>query len=234
MMGLKDLENRENRPKGTSDWVAGRVREAIFAGRLKPGDRIVEGKLAKELEVGISPVREALQQLEYLGLVTRYLNRGTIVTQLSVTEVNQIYRLRAELEALSVRYALESPNYSEVGKLQAITDQMRDAAERQDFQRFFESDLAFHQQVCRIASDPFLEKCLLTLITPLFAFVIIRLKQEPKLFDFIHFAEQHQQIVNLFKLSDPQQAAEGVREIMHDFRAEMLEVLQFPQDQPGG
>src|SRR5690349_4864137 len=100
---------KEKRPIATSAWVGQVVREAILAGKLKPGDRIVEGKLARELDVGFSPVREALQELEYLGLLTHRANRATYVTQLSSTEVRQIYRLRAELEALSVKYALEQP-----------------------------------------------------------------------------------------------------------------------------
>ncbi|HWP42379.1 MAG TPA: GntR family transcriptional regulator [Blastocatellia bacterium] len=224
-MELTDSVLKENRPIGTSGWIAEVVRDSIFNGTLKSGDRIVEGKLAKQLNVGISPVREALQQLEYMGLVTRYPNRGTYITRLTETEVKQIYRLRAELEALSVKYALESPNRSGIDRLQQCADQMVMAAANEDYPSFFAHDIEFHNQVCRIAGDQYLEKCLVGLTTPLFAFVLIRLKQEPILFDFAALSEKHQQIVNLFSMSDPAKAAEEMRKIMHGFSEAVLKNL---------
>lgn len=224
-MSISPNSLRESRPIGTSGWITEVVRDLIFSGGLKSGDRIVEGKLAKDLNVGISPVREALQQLGYIGLVTRYPNRGTYVTQLTETEVKQIYRLRAELEALSVKYALERTNRSGLGQLQECADQMVTAASNEDYPRFFACDIEFHNQVCRIAGDPFLERCLVSLTTPLFAFVLIRLKQEPILFDFAALSVQHQQIVKFFSMSDPKQAAEAMRNTMHGFRETVLEKL---------
>ncbi|HXF04288.1 MAG TPA: GntR family transcriptional regulator [Blastocatellia bacterium] len=67
------------------------IRDAVSAGTLKPRDRLAEGKLAKELGVGLSPGSDALCQFEQPGLVTRCSNRGTVVTQLRPTEVNQIF-----------------------------------------------------------------------------------------------------------------------------------------------
>ena len=219
------LAQRETRPIGTGNWVAHVIREAIFAGELKPGTRLVEGKLAKELNVGISPVREGLQQLEHLGLVTRYPNRGTYITELSANEVQQIYRLRAELETLSVKYALENPGHKGITELQRCADEMMDASTKQNYPGFFECDLKFHTLICRIAEDPFVERCLLSLTTPLFAFVLIRLKQEPILFDFVSMAKMHQEIVDLFHLSNAQAAAEGMHRIMHGFRQEIVGLL---------
>ena len=194
------------------------VRESIFAGELRPGERIVEGKLASELGVGISAVREGLQKLEHAGLVVRYPNRGTYITQLTETEVQQMYRLRAELEAFSAKLALlKRPDPAEVGQLQVYADQMKLAAQQHDYAKYFECDITFHGQLCRIAGDPFLEKCLSSLTVPLIGFVLIRLKQDPMLSDFAHLAEQHQKIVDAFGLSDPEEAAEAVRKIILGF-----------------
>ena len=77
-MTLLPVHNLEDRPRGTSDWIVQIVRDAVFASKLKPGDKIVEGKLARELNVGISPVREALLQLEHLGLVVRVLKQRDV------------------------------------------------------------------------------------------------------------------------------------------------------------
>lgn len=216
---------KKSKPQNTGGWVAELIRDAIFAGTLKPGDRLVEGKLAKELGVGISPVREALYQLEHLGLVTRYPNRGTVVTQLTSTEINQIFCLRAELETLSVKFAIEAQNRSGLEHLQECASQMMAASLEGNPSKFFEWDLEFHNQICRMADNPFLEKCLLTLTTPLFAFVLIRLKQEPGLADLVEISRQHQQIVDLFRLSDPAEAEQVMRRIMDGFREVMLHIL---------
>lgn len=213
------------RPIGASGWVVEVVREAIFAGKLKPGDRLVEGKLAKELGLGVSPIRDALQQLEYLGLVTRYPNRGTYITLLNATEVRQIYRLRAELETLSFKYALEQQEKAGLNELQECSERMMKASLSGDHPGFFECDLKFHQLICRIANDPFLERCLLSLTTPLFAFVLIRLKQEPILFNFVEMSKAHQTIVSLFQAKDHVQAEQSMRSIMHGFCEEILEKL---------
>ncbi|MBI3209109.1 MAG: GntR family transcriptional regulator [Candidatus Solibacter usitatus] len=213
------------RPLGTGDWVRDVLRDAILNGRLKPGERIIEAKLARELEVGISPVREGIQKLHHLGLVSDGPGRGTYVTKLSSTDVHQIYRLRAELEALSVQYALAIPDRPGLGRLQEWANAMIESAACKDYQRFFECDIEFHNQVCRMAGDPYLEKCLDGLTTPLFAFVLIQLKQEPMLFDFPALAGRHQDIVDLFRLEDPVQAGGEMRRIMHGFRRTVLETL---------
>ncbi|RMG52948.1 MAG: GntR family transcriptional regulator [Acidobacteria bacterium] len=227
---MLSLIAKKRKPQNTSAWVAETIQEAIFAGTLKPGDRLVEGKLAKDLGVGVSPVREALQRLEYLGLVTRYPNRGTFVTQLTPTEINQIFRLRAELETLSVKFAIEGQNREGLSDLRECAEQMMRASLEKNPAKFFEWDLKFHHHVCRMANNPFLEKCLRTLTTPLFAFVLIRLKREPELFDLIDISKQHQQIVELFELPDPAQAEQRMRTIMDGFRQVMLDKLYDSAD----
>ncbi len=166
------VEAKDPRPSTTA-WIVQAVRDAIFSGKLKPGDRIVEGKLAKDLGVGISPVREALQQLEFLALVTRYANRGTYVTELSHKDIRQIYRLRTELETLSIQFAVESGNRSELSKLQDCATRMMAASHDGRIADFFDCDLEFHRLICQMADDPYLEKCLVSVTTPLFAFVLI-------------------------------------------------------------
>jgi DNA-binding GntR family transcriptional regulator len=220
---------KKRKPQNTSGWVVEVIKEAILAGTIKPGDRLVEARLAKDLGVGISPVREALYQLEHLGLVTRYPNRGTFVTKLTPDEVNQIFRLRVELETLSVRFAIEAQNRSGLEHLQECARQMMAASVEGNPAKFFEWDLEFHNQVCRMADNPFLEKCLLTLTTPLFAFVLIRLKQEPGRADLVEISRQHQQIVELFRMSDPAEAERIMRGIMDGFRNLMLRTLYYPE-----
>ncbi|WP_197698446.1 GntR family transcriptional regulator [Micromonospora viridifaciens] len=85
------------------------IKAAILSGRLKPGEMLVERRLAEELGVSKTPVREALIVLTRAGLLEMSRNRGAAVRQLSFTEVRHIYEQRALLEPWAVRSAIGAP-----------------------------------------------------------------------------------------------------------------------------
>src|SRR4029079_6262343 len=70
--------------------VVGYLREAITVGRLADGDRLIEERIARELETSRGPVREALRQLEHEGLVVSYPYRGAVVLGVSEEEIQQV------------------------------------------------------------------------------------------------------------------------------------------------
>src|SRR5438552_645682 len=95
-------------PISLKDLVTGAIREAILNGKLAPGARIVESRLAKQMRVGQSAVREALQELEFQGFAVRVANKGAFVTDFSLEDINQIYRVRMELEGFAGQLAREN------------------------------------------------------------------------------------------------------------------------------
>ncbi|MGC1019233.1 GntR family transcriptional regulator, partial [Pantoea agglomerans] len=82
----------------TADMLAQELRRLINNGSLQDGDRLVERDLASRFSVSRIPLREAIQQLQREGLVEVYRNRGAVVKTLSVTDVDEIYQLRALME----------------------------------------------------------------------------------------------------------------------------------------
>src|SRR5258708_37020667 len=111
-----------------ADRVSDLIKEAILSGKLDPGDRIVEMKLAKDLGVGTTAVREALFELESQGFVSRITGKGTFVTQLTSEDVEQIQRVRRELEGLASELAQERREESDLVLLDKFLDEMRTAA----------------------------------------------------------------------------------------------------------
>ena len=91
----------EIEPLSLSDRVINALKDAFFAGELKPGDAIVERELARQMKVGTPVVREALISLQGQGFVRRVTNTGTFVTQFTTAEIHQLYTLRVELELLA-------------------------------------------------------------------------------------------------------------------------------------
>jgi DNA-binding GntR family transcriptional regulator len=86
----------------TSDLVVDTIRSAILAGRLRPGETLVERRLAEQLGVSKTPVREALIALSATGLVTVSPNRGTTVREIDAHDVRQAYEVRVLLEPWAV------------------------------------------------------------------------------------------------------------------------------------
>ena len=99
-------QNLERRPP-IAERIAETIRGLIVSGDLKPGDRVVESRMARQIGVGQPTVREALVALEHQGLVVRKANQGCIVTVLTRAEISQVLRVREELERLAVDLAIE-------------------------------------------------------------------------------------------------------------------------------
>lgn len=89
-----------------SDIIADYIRQAIVTGSLDSGMAIRQDEIAGQFNVSKIPVREALKKLEAEGLVNFQRNKGAIVTSLSVTEIVQIFEVRAVLEASALRFSV--------------------------------------------------------------------------------------------------------------------------------
>src|SRR5919198_1448847 len=100
--------------------VVGALREAIIAGRLEDGERLIEDKIARELKTSRGPVREALRQLEHEGFVVSYPYRGAVVLGVSDDEIQQVLiPVRITLEKFSIPKAVErmdDADFAELGK----------------------------------------------------------------------------------------------------------------------
>lgn len=90
-----------------------RIRRWIVEGRLRPGERLVEQRLAEDLDLSRTPVREALRMLQAEGLVAFERNRGARVRELSRAQIADLYELRARLEAMAAELAAARATPSE-------------------------------------------------------------------------------------------------------------------------
>src|SRR5271166_6632237 len=130
----------EIEPLSLSDRVINALKDAFFAGQLKPGDAIVERELARQMKVGTPVVREALICLQGQGFVRRVTNTGTFVTKFEADEVRQLYALRVELEALALQWARPRVTETDLKELNRLVDLVVEAGEREDRREFLERD----------------------------------------------------------------------------------------------
>jgi DNA-binding GntR family transcriptional regulator len=99
------------------------IRSAICDGVLGPGEALVETELARQLGVSKTPVREALLKLEADRLVERIPNTGSYVRPLRLEDIESIYPVKRELEALAVRLATERMKPSDAAEARLLLDQ---------------------------------------------------------------------------------------------------------------
>jgi DNA-binding GntR family transcriptional regulator len=142
--------------------------QAILSGKYKPGDRLNESQIARELNISRSPVREALSQLQEQGLVQNRERRGMFVTNVSGEEVLQIISLRLILETEAFRLAAMRMTPELEAQLERLVDQMENSPEGSLLDAAA-LDLEFHRTVWRASGNPYLERTLYGLIVPLFA-----------------------------------------------------------------
>lgn len=115
-MGAQPLEGASLRTTGPSGAYE-QIREAIVEGRYAPGQRLVEQRLASDLVLSRTPVREALLRLEAEGLVISEKHRGAIVRPVTAQEIEDLYALRARLESLAAECAARRRTASDVAEL---------------------------------------------------------------------------------------------------------------------
>ena len=141
--------------------------EGILTGKYRPGDRLNESQIARELNISRIPVREALSQLQEQGLVQNRERRGMFVTQMGPQEVEQMFCLRLLLEGEVVRLARTHMAADVRAALEDIMAKME--AWDGDLLESAALDLQFHRTLSRASGNPYLERALNTLLVTLFA-----------------------------------------------------------------
>ena len=140
-----------NRRKVFREEILNAIRDAIFSGSLRPGDRVIETFWAKELGVSQGPVREAIRDLEALGLVETVPFKGSRVKVLTEKDVRDNYSVRICLESKSIRDViarLPDEKLAElVERLREILNEMERFADQGDLRNFTECDAAFHRAI---------------------------------------------------------------------------------------
>jgi DNA-binding GntR family transcriptional regulator len=122
------------------------LRDAIVAGELEDGQRLIEDKIARELKTSRGPVREALRQLEHEGFVVSTPYKGAVVLGVSDEEVQQVLiPVRLTLEKYSIPKAVEQMTDEDFAELGKEVWRLGEAARTDDLQQSVDADMRFHE-----------------------------------------------------------------------------------------
>ena len=131
--------------------IYNKLLDAIVSGRLSPGEKLTEQKLAAEFEVSRTPIREALMQLGRNGFITITKGRGAYVKKLSIHEIVEIYDVISLLEGHAVEQVVPKLKNQDVKFLKHLESRMEHASAERNYLLYIETNKQFH--------GFFVEKC---------------------------------------------------------------------------
>ena len=135
------------------DVVTAEIRQAILAGRYRPGQRLIEDRLAEEFGVSRNPVREALRSLAAEGLVALTARRGATVASPSAADAREMIEVRATLEALNARHAARRRDPRMIALLSEVLRRGTAAAAAGDVDALPDLNARFHDALAAAGSN---------------------------------------------------------------------------------
>lgn len=145
ILNFDKLEIRNYKPLG--EVVFEYLRNAILAGELKPGERLMEVTIADQLGVSRTPVREAIRKLEKESFVIMIPRKGAYVADLTKNDIIEVLEIRKELEGFAAYLAAERMSDAEKESLARIVESFNDSMESMDKKNMIEADNEFHSLI---------------------------------------------------------------------------------------
>jgi DNA-binding GntR family transcriptional regulator len=201
--------------------------DAIVTGRLAPGERIQDQRLASAMGVSRVPVREALKRLEDEGLVETFPSRGTRVAPIQAERAAQAFPVIASLQALGARLGVPALTAADDRRMQLADERRTAALRRGDVPRAIAADDAFHAVLLDASRNDELKRALK------------RLMPQIRRLDLLHFAElsshassnDHAEIIDACLRRDATAAAELVESNFLRLGAQIATILEQAEDQ---
>ncbi len=135
------------------DVVFNTLRQAILTGELKPGERLMEIRLADRLGVSRTPIREAIRKLELEGLVTMVPRKGAEVAQITEKSMNDVLEVRRALDALCAELACDRITEEELVGLKRACDAFEQAVRTEDVKEIARADVALHDIIVQATGN---------------------------------------------------------------------------------
>ncbi len=157
---MSNKQHDQGNRHSLTGFVFNKLREEILDGKYKENDELKEVAIAKELDISRTPVREAIRQLELEGLVYSIPNKATYVIGISDKDIKDIYEIRALLERLCVKMAIENITDEELDKLESIIDLSEFYTSKGSMENVLELDNQYHELIYNAAGSKMLKHTL--------------------------------------------------------------------------
>jgi DNA-binding GntR family transcriptional regulator len=197
------------------------LKEKLFSGRFRPGERLTEEHLAAELGVSRTPVREALHKLEREGLIKPLARRGFCVPYDSREEMEELFEIRSILEGYALRCVCKSISEDNLACLESLIEEAEAALHQRKTDSIFKINTKFHDTLHDlICHKPRLHHLMADMRN-----YVLRYRKDSlhTLTGAKHAIEGHRKIMLALKLRDPDLCERVMREHIHESKVDALE-----------
>ncbi|MBP3731564.1 MAG: GntR family transcriptional regulator [Mailhella sp.] len=143
-------------PSSVVDEIVAEIEHRIVSGVYRPGQRLVEAELIAEWDISRTSLREAFRILESNGYLKHFPRRGVAVASLSHKDVMDIYQVRAVLEGLVLKLAIENASDELIKKLLELNELMLKAYAVSDLEKYRHYNILFHEEILQASQNIFL------------------------------------------------------------------------------
>lgn len=208
--------------KPIRDVIYESLRQSIFDGELKAGDRLVEKELADKMKVSRTPIREALRKLEAEGLVEHLPRRGVVVKGFSREDVIEIYSIRKALEGLAITYTVRNITDQKIVQLKELIKEMEKLTEEGDIKELFKVNQRFNDILVNSSKMPRLIHLINTYMEYLQRLRIVTMSCKQRRLKALN---EHKAILNAVIDRDEERARQLVEEHIEGSMKEYLKVF---------
>jgi len=201
-----------------SEQIKEQLMEEIFQHKYKPGQRLVESALAKELSVSQSSVREALRSLVAMGFLESEPFKGNTVRFLSRQDLQEAYTVRAALESLAASDAAMRITDAELSELEQLCEDMIEAARAGEVHERTRLNIEFHKALIRASGNKLILKLFdnlqfasWSLITGTYSTI-----------DPVEIALRHRTLIEAIRSRDPERARRAMQEHIEEGTTSIL------------
>jgi DNA-binding GntR family transcriptional regulator len=205
-----------------ADRAYGELRDRIVTLRIPPGAALNEDVLGRELEMGRTPVREAIKRLSLENLVTVFPRRGTFTSEINITDLAHISDARVQIEGHAARRAAERLTKGQRAELDELLAELAASRGSDDAEALMALDARVHRFVYRCAGNPYLEETLARYFNLSLRIWYLVLDRLPHLFARVH---EHADLLEAIRDGQGERAREIVAEHVATFEREIRGVL---------
>lgn len=207
-----------------SEQVYDHLKTAILQGRFSPGERLIPEDLAAHFQVSMTPVRDALKQLESDGLVKIVARRGVFITEVSAQDVVDLFQIRQIVESAAVEHLDHVPP-AILRRLREIVSEMeamQDADHYQDYARYAQLDAEFHRQIVALLENEQLSRLYEGLRWPIQLVLVLSQAQQQRAIETL---TEHKAILTAMAECSPIQARQAIVQHLRNARDDLLRRL---------
>ena len=175
------------------DLVYEKLQQSLLEGKFDEGDRITEGKIAEELGVSRTPVREALYRLAATGLIKVIPHRGFIVSKWTVKELKDVMAVRMVVEKLAIKLAIENILPEEIEELKTLVIEIEKAVKEKNIPKSSDLNTLFHDKIILASRNEEIFEIMKSLKNKIGGFRIISLSSSKRLDDSF---KEHRRILD--------------------------------------